>query len=135
MFFKSLLIADDDHDDIELGLEDYNTIYGPWSNEELFEYADAILPEDERQGLLYAGGCVAKKMKKIDDSLGSLKDKFVPPNWLRTTCWFIDGMNRGGLLYPSEQFQWDFIVMNERFKRYHPNGKLRKGQTPCRIFF
>ena len=78
---------------------------GPWSNEYLFEYADAILPEDERQGLLYAGGAVAKKMKKIDDSLGTLKDNFVPPNWLKTTCWFIDGMNRGGLLYPSEQFQ------------------------------
>ena len=74
----------------------------------------------------YVGGAIAKKCKKIDSTLGYTKNKFLPSNQLRASSWFIDGMNRGGLLYPTVTFYSDLKVMNERFERYHPYKRLTK---------
>ena len=84
--------------------------------------------EDAKQGLLYTAAVVAKKMKNVDSTLGHYTEKFYPTQKVRESHWFIDGMNRGGLMEPSAQFLRDFKVMHERFRRYHPNGKLRKGK-------
>ena len=93
------------------------------------------MQEDAKQGLLYAAGMVAKKMKDIDSTLGKHTEKFYPTQKVRESHWFIDGMNRGGLMTPNEPFFKDFKIMHERFKRYHPNGKLRKGKCSVSILF
>ena len=76
---------------------------------------------------MFVGGVIAKKCDKIDPTLGYYKDKFEPDQKLRESPWFIDGMNRGGLKYPIEQFFQSLKLMNYLFEAYHPTGKLRKG--------
>ena len=106
-------------------LEDYSKVYGHWTNDELLEFIEPIA-EDKAEGLKYVGGAIAKKCKKIDNTLGYRKSKFLPSSQLRASSWFIDGMNRGGLLYPTVAFYSDLKVMNERFERYHPYKRLTK---------
>ena len=87
----------------------------------------SYLPEDKIQGLTFLGGVIAKKCFKIDETLGYYKNKWEPGKKLRETAWFIDGMNRGGMRYPTDEFFTSLKLMNLLFERYHPNGKLRKG--------
>ena len=85
------------------------------------------LPADKVQGLTFLGGVIAKKCFKIDETLGYYKNKWEPGKKLRETPWFIDGMNRGGMRYPTQDFFTSLKLMNLLFERYHPNLKLRKG--------
>ena len=87
----------------------------------------SYLPEDKIQGLTFLGGVIAKKCFKIDETLGYYRNKWEPGKKLRETAWFIDGMNRGGMRYPTDEFFTSLKLMNLLFERYHPNGKLRKG--------
>ena len=77
--------------------------------------------------MTFLGGVIAKKCFKIDETLGYYKNKWEPGKKLRETAWFIDGMNRGGMRYPTDEFFTSLKLMNLLFERYHPNGKLRKG--------
>ena len=76
------------------------------------------------------GGVVAKKCQDINPDLGSLRHNFLPSQTFReTSSWFIDGMNTGGLLYPSQKFFIDLQIWNERFERFHPKNGLDKGHN------
>ena len=105
---------------------DTEKLFGPWSKSELMEMS-FFVAEDKKQGLIFLGGVIAKKCAKVDSTLGYLKDKFEPSAKLRESPWFIDGMNRGGLLYPVDEFFESLKLMNYLFEQYHPTGKLRKG--------
>ena len=105
---------------------DVEQLFGPWSLAELLERVDFIA-EDKKQGLIFVGGVIAKKCHKVDPTLGYYKDKFEPDQQLRESPWFIDGMNRGGLKYPIEQFFQSLKLMNHLFEQYHPSGQLRRG--------
>ena len=105
---------------------DTEELFGPWSKSELMERV-LVIAEDKVQGLIFLGGVIAKKCAKVDPTLGYLKDKFEPNAKLRESPWFIDGMNRGGLLYPIDEFFESLKLMNYLFEQYHPSGRLRKG--------
>jgi hypothetical protein len=106
---------------------DTEVLFGPWTRSELVEQIN-IVEEDRIQGLIFLGGVIAKKCAKVDATLGYLKDKFEPDSKLRESPWFIDGMNRGGLLYPIDEFFNALKLMNHLFEQYHPSGRLRKGK-------
>ena len=101
-------------------------LFGPWTRYELILRIE-FMAEDKIQGLIFVAGLIAKKCAKNNPNLGYYKDKFEPDQKLRETPWFIDGMNRGGMKYPTDEFFESVKLMNLLFEIYHPTLKLRKG--------
>ena len=58
----------------------------------------------EKEGLIFCTGFVARKMKKVDPSLGSYKHS---PSADQVSSKFLDLYSRGGLTHPSENFLKD----------------------------
>ena len=50
------------------------------------------------------------------------------------SSWFIDQMNRGGLMYPNEIFVKEVILWNEIFVQCHPPNGIHKTQNVTKNF-
>ena len=86
----------------------------------------------EEEGLIYCSGFVAKKMKKINDSLGSFQNKPSPD---QVSSKFLDEYSRGFMTYPSETWLGDMRIMREMFMEQHPKNSLQKGRGVTTNFF
>ena len=86
----------------------------------------------EDEGMKFVSGFVAKKMKKIDPSLGSYKHI---PHHDQVSSIFLDYYSRGGCTYPSEQWLEDFKIMRQMFIDHHPKNDLKRGRGVITNYF
>ena len=90
----------------------------------MFVYFYKVNPvPTNRQGILHLAGYIAYKFKKLDPSLGKLGHELARPE---DTSWFIDSMNRGGLMFPSVAFRYEVQKSCEIFSQCHPLGGINK---------
>ena len=86
----------------------------------------------EEEGVIYTSGFIARKMKKIDPSLGSYKHDPSPD---QMSSKFLDLFSRGGLTFPGQTWHSNVKKMREMFLLHHPTNSLQSGRGVITNFF
>ena len=86
----------------------------------------------EEEGVIYSCGFIARKMKKIDSTLGSFNHN-PHPDQVRSK--FLDLFSRGGLTYPSDPWLKNVKKMRAMFNSFHPKNSLHSGRGVISNFF
>ena len=74
-----------------------------------------------QQGIIHLAAAIASKFRE-DKSLGTTEMESKIPSQMFTT-----GLNKGGLLKPTEKWLADVTKMDQLFMDHHPNDFLLKG--------
>ena len=90
------------------------------------------LKESAADGMFWACGFIAYKMKEIQPNLGTIQ-KYATNDHAKNT--FFSLMNHGGAKVPTKVFLKDYHEMESLFQAYHPKFGVRPGRGLFTKFF
>ena len=83
--------------------------------------SEEVSKKSYEQGILHLAASIANKFRD-DETLGTTQMK----SQMKSTM-YSNGVNKGGLLDPTEEWLSDVKKMDEIFMNYHPKDRLEKG--------
>ena len=90
------------------------------------------LKESAADGMFWAAGFIAFRMKEVQPELGTL-EKYATDDHAKNT--FFSLMNHGGAQVPTNVFLKDYHKMESLFQSYHPKFSIRPGRGLTSNFF